>query len=93
MTVKNNSENRGDNSLSVTIQTTQGNWDNSFPKTTKAQDVINSTVQHFGYSPKGTYELRLESNPNETLQPDRPLVSYGIKDGDILIFTDLGIAV
>ena len=86
-------ENSSDKHLNVTIQTTQGNLESTFLKTAKVQDVINETIQHFGYSKNGSYELRLEIKPDETLKPDRTLVSYSIKDGDVLIFTDLGIAV
>ncbi|MBI4744222.1 MAG: hypothetical protein HY776_05330 [Actinobacteria bacterium] len=81
------------NELTIKIETTQGTWEATFKKTDKVQEVIQAVIGHFGYSPDGKYELRLESNPDEVLKPERPLVSYGIKDGDILVFTDLGVAV
>lgn len=84
---------RNDSILSIVIKTTQGKWAIDFPKTAKVQDVINAVIQHFGFSTNGKYELRLEREPNTPMQPERPLVSYGVKDGDVLIFTDLGIAV
>lgn len=82
-----------DNELSVTILTTQGTWDTLFEKTTKVAKVLQAVVNHFGFASNGNYELRAEENPDIALKPDRPLVSYGIKDGDKLIFTDLGVAV
>lgn len=82
-----------DNQLSVKIRTTQGTWSTDFPTTTKVEDVIKATMQHFGFAPNGQYELRLEREPNTPVKPERTLVSYGMKDGDVLIFTDLGIAV
>jgi len=82
-----------DNELSVNILTTQGTWDTSFEKTTKVTQVLQAIVNHFGFASNGNYELRAEKNPNEALKPDRPLVSYGIQDGDKLILTDLGVAV
>lgn len=82
-----------DNEISITILTTQGSWDTSFVKTTKVAKVIQAVINHFGFASNGNYELRAEKNPDEALKPDRPLVSYGIQDGDKLIFTDLGVAV
>ncbi|MEZ5199297.1 MAG: hypothetical protein R2764_23815 [Bacteroidales bacterium] len=87
------SDDKSEKNLSLIIKTTQGSWESTFLKTMKVQEVINMIIQHFGYSPKGNYELRLETNPDEALKAEKPLVSYGIKDGDVLIFTDLGIAV
>lgn len=83
-----------DQDLTINIETTRGTWENTtFPKTIKIQEVIQAVIQHFEYATNGNYELRLESDPNNALKPERPLVSYGIKDGDTLIFTDLGVAV
>ena len=79
--------------LSVKIETTQGVWETTFDKNTKIHEVIQAVVQHFGFAPNGNYELRMAKDPDTPLQPERPLVSYHIQDGDILIFTDLGVAV
>lgn len=79
--------------LTIRIETTQGSWESTFSKTTKIQEVIQAVVHHFGFSPNGHYELRLASDPDNALKNERTLVSYGLSDGDILIFTDLGIAV
>jgi len=82
-----------DNEISVAILTTQGTWETSFVKTTKVEEVLQAVISHFGFASNGNYELRAEKNPDEALKLDRPLVSYGIQDGDKLIFTDLGVAV
>jgi len=83
-----------DKELTVTIQTTQGTWISTFLKTTKVQEVIQATINHFQFSQQGNYQLRLDQGTTSlALSPERPLVSYGIKDGDVLIFTDLGVAV
>jgi hypothetical protein len=79
--------------LSVKIETTQGIWETVFDKNVKIQEVIQAVIQHFGFAPNGNYELRMAKAPDTSLQPERPLVSYHIQDGDILIFTDLGVAV
>lgn len=84
---------KNDRMITVVIKTTQGVWETEFSKRTKIQDVINSTITHFGFAQNGSYELRLECNPNRSLKPERTLVSYGFEDGVTLIFTDLGVAV
>jgi len=65
--------------LRLEIQTPVGDWTQDFPKTTKVSEVIQATLEHFGLAP-GDYQMRLVSN-GETLQPDRPLVSYHLEDG------------
>lgn len=82
-----------DKDLSVKIETTRGTWDTVFPKTTNVADVLQAVITHFGFAASGKYELRLASDPNNALKPERPLVSYGVNDNDVLVFTDLGIAV
>lgn len=88
-----NNENRSDKDLTITIKTTLGDWVNTFDKTSKVEDVIKAVINHFNYAQNGKYELRPDNDPNTVMLPSRPLVSYGIKDGDALIYTDLGIAV
>lgn len=88
-----NEKNKEDKHLTIKIETTEGTWENTFDKTTKVQEVILAVIQHFGFAVNGKYELRLERDPDTPLDPERPLNSYHIEDGDILIFTDLGIAV
>lgn len=77
--------------VTITIQTTQGSWDNAtFPKTDQVSKVIQAIVDHFGFAKSGKYELSFKG---ETMKPDRTLVSYGVKTGDTLVFTELGVAV
>jgi len=82
-----------DKELQIQIQTTKGTWSTSFSKTTKVQEVIRAVISHFGFAADGHYQLHLANDANTPLDPQRPLVSYGIKDGDVLVFTDLGVAV
>ena len=79
--------------LTILIETTEGAWENTFEKTDKVQEVVQAVIQHFGFAPDGNYELRLANDPDTVLTPERPLVSYGIENGDVLVFTDLGVAV
>jgi len=80
-----------DHELTLVIETTQGNWEATFPKTYKVSEVIEDVKKHFGFSNEGKYQLKLENN--ETMKPERPLVSYHLKDNEHLTFVDLGIAV
>lgn len=84
---------RNDEELEFTISTTQGDWITSFDKNTKVQEVITAVVNHFGFAAGGNYQLVLNRKPVLPLAPERPLVSYGIKDGNTVEFTDLGVAV
>ena len=80
-----------DQNITITIQTTQGNWSGaSFLKTDKVAQVIQAVVSHFSFASNGKYELALEG---KLLSPERTLVSYGVENGNTLVFTELGIAV
>jgi hypothetical protein len=77
--------------LIINVETTRGTWEKAeFSKHAKVQDVIQAVVQHFGFAEKGNYRLLLKGNPDKPLAPERTLASYGIKDGDTLVFSDLG---
>lgn len=80
-----------ENEISLTIQSAQGDWTSAvFDKTTKVEQVIAKAVDHFGF-PKGSkYDLSLN---NKIMKPQRNLVSYDVKDGDVLVLTELGVAV
>lgn len=86
-------KNTDKNVLDLIIQTPKGNWETSFLKTAKISEVLSAVISHFGFANNGSYELRLNDNPNEALKPERTLISYQIKDGDILVFIDFGQAV
>jgi len=62
----------------------------SFEKTSKVGDAAMLAAIHLGYSPQGTYTFAYKG---ETLDRNRPLVSYGLKDGDLVVLTDIGRAV
>jgi len=56
---------------------------NDFEKTAKVADVITAVLNHFGLAAVD-YELR-NAVTREILQPDRPLVSYHLEDGVVLM--------
>jgi len=72
-----------DKELNIVIASPRGRWETTFPKTAKVSEVIEAARQHFGFQP-GAFQLRREST-GETLAPERPLVSYGIVDGETLL--------
>ena len=79
-----------DKTLDITIQSTRGTKDFSFPKETKVADVITTAVTAFGFAPGDKFELVLANDPGHPLQPDRPLVSFHITDGTVLVLTAIG---
>ena len=82
---------KSDQESTLIIETTQGNWETTFPKTAKVSEVIDAVRKHFGFSAEGNYELKLSTG--EVMKPERPLISYHLNDGDRLTFVDLGSAV
>lgn len=79
------------NDVTIQVDTTQGNWNNAtFPKTAKISEVIQAVVKKFSFAPDGKYQLAFASDPGTPLKPDRTLVSYDVKDGTVLIFTEMG---
>jgi hypothetical protein len=82
-----------DKDLELIIKTPNGDWTKEFHHNAKVADVIIAVVQHYNYASNGKYEIRLESNPETVLKPERTLVSYKIGDGTVLVFIDFGAAV
>ncbi|MDR8389937.1 small ubiquitin-related modifier domain-containing protein [Aliifodinibius sp. S!AR15-10] len=80
---------KSDKALTLTVITTRGEYEDTFPKTTKVQEVIDKIRDHFDLTGTGTFELIIEGSEEE-LNPNRPLVSYGLEDGDELILTNDG---
>lgn len=79
-----------DKNLAIQIQSTRGTKDFSFPKEATVATVIAKAVEAFGFAPGDRFELVLSTNLGEPLRPERPLVSYHITDGTILVLTAIG---
>lgn len=75
--------------ITVTIQTGRGSDDFTFSQQTKVIDVIKAAVERFGFPPGDNYSLLRDKDKTE-LEPQRPLVSYGIEDGEILTLSATG---
>jgi len=82
-----------DKLVKVVVNTTQGQWETEFRKNTKIETVKMEIIIHFGFSEVGNYEIHLDGVDDNPLKPQRTLQSYHIRDGAVLIFTDLGVAV
>lgn len=78
-----------DPEITLTIHSINGDYTATFPKQAKVADVIAKAVEHFGFAKSDSFELVLESNRGEPLQPNRTLVSYHLKDGTRLLLTAL----
>lgn len=83
---------KDDKLITLIILTSDGTktWENDFPKTMKVSELIQAIVTHFNLVANGQYELRLKTNLQEALKPERTLVSYQIEDGAKVVFTDYG---
>lgn len=74
-------DNGDKNNIEITIQPPRAAAKQyMFPKTEKVADVLKALVSdsELKLSPNGTYYLVFDG---ERLDPERPLVSYGIEDG------------
>lgn len=78
------------NEIEITIQTGRGAKQFTVAKQMKVSQLIQEAVLAFGFAPGDRFELMLASNTTEALAPERPLVSYGIAAGAILILTATG---
>ena len=79
-----------DKELTLTIETVRGAKSFTFPKTAKVREVIEAAVAAFALAPGDKYDLMLATDLGSPLQPDRPLVSYHLKDGDKLVLSSVG---
>ncbi len=71
-----------DKDIALTIVTPRGPFTGSFPKTTKVSDVIEAVIAAVGLAPDERFDL---VHNGTVLQPvERPIVSFGLADGDQL---------
>ena len=76
--------------LSLTIQTTRGSKNFDLPKTAKVAEAIAAAVAAFDFAASDTFTLVLASDVEHALDANRPLVSYHVQDGTVLILTAIG---
>lgn len=70
----------GDKDITLDIATPAGAFTETFPKTTKIEEVIQVAIARMGLDPNERFDL---VHDGQVLQPvERPLVSFGLEDGD-----------
>jgi hypothetical protein len=80
---------KGHPTITVTVVTGRGEKSYTLPQETKVSEVIQRAVEDFGY-PAGDRYVLTRQKTGEELKPERPLVSYGIGDGEILVLSAVG---
>lgn len=78
-----------DHQITVIIQSGRGSREFTFPQQTKVAEAAEQAAAALGYPPGGAY-LLVRLNPEEELDGQRPLVSYGIEDGETLALSETG---
>lgn len=78
-----------DRQITLTILSGRGSWTGTFPQQTKVADVVQQATTALGYPANGSYALLRQPN-DEQLDPQRPIVSYQLQDGDNLTLSATG---
>lgn len=69
-----------DKDITLNIATPAGAFTETFPKTTKVEEVVKVAIERMHLNPGEHFDL---VHNGQVLQPtERPLVSFGLKDGD-----------
>ena len=80
---------KGDKTLTLKIGTPKGAFTAEFKKTATVLDVIKAAIQEKGLGGEpGDFEVFHGDNP--LVPVERPLVSFGLNDGDELLVTAQG---
>lgn len=78
-----------DKNLTLTVGTTNGSFTAEFPKTATVADVVAAAIKEKGL--QGGADAFELFKGSEHLQPiNRPLVSFGLADGDKLLLAATG---
>ena len=77
------------NQVTVNLKTTKGDWETTFQKSTRVKDVILALKVHFRLPKDSKFTLFNQTLPEIDFQPDRALVNYNVKDGDILVLKEV----
>lgn len=83
------SKNDDKNTLTLRVSTPKGPFTADFAKTAKVDDVIDAAIKTKGLD--GSADAFEVFHGDDPLTPtSRPLVSFGLKDGDKLLLTATG---
>ncbi len=66
----------------------KGDWETTFQKSTRVKDVILALKVHFRFPKDSKFTLYKQTSPEIDFKPDRALVNYNVKDGDILVLKE-----
>ncbi len=77
------------NQVTVNLKTTKGDWETTFQKSTRVKDVILALKVHFRFPKDSKFSLCNQTSPEIDFEPDRALVNYNVKDGDILVLKEV----
>jgi len=77
------------NQVTVNLKTTKGDWETTFQKSTRVKDVILALKVHFRLPKDSKFTLYKQTSPEIDFEPDRALVNYNVKDGDILVLKEV----
>jgi len=77
------------NQVTVNLKTTKGDWETTFQKSTRVKDVILALKVHFRLPKDRKFTLYNQTLPEIDFEPDRALVNYNVKDGDILVLKEV----
>ncbi len=77
------------NQVTVNLKTNKGDWETTFQKSTRVKDVILALKVHFRLSKDSKFTLYNQTLPEIDFEPDRALVNYNVKDGDILVLKEV----
>ncbi len=77
------------NQVSVNLKTTKGDWETTFQKSTRVKDVILALKVHFRLPKDSKFTLYNQTLPEIDFEPNRALVNYNVKDGDILVLKEV----
>jgi hypothetical protein len=86
----NPSTGKPDDVLSIEIISADEEFTFDFQKTTKVSEAIDAAVNQFELNAADKYTLKFPGDKGEKLDPNRPLVSYGLADGASLVLTSHG---
>lgn len=82
-------KNSDKNTLTLTVGTPKGSFTAEFPKTTKVSEIIEAAISKMGLD--GAADAFEVFHGDKELKPiERPLVSFGLKDGDTLLIAAIG---
>ncbi len=77
------------NQVNVNLKTTKGDWETTFQKSTRVKDVILALKVRFRLPKDNKFTLYNQTLPEIDFEPDRALVNYNVKDGDILVLKEV----